>query len=119
MIFTVHSCLSKSSTCISTAQARKICVGVAGACRNCALVLVPCAFSDMVVTFRGRRKGNLGNLVLWCSNTVAPEELSQLPDSNKTIVPADQRISDDLSHEIIWVCIFLRGPVWVARGCST
>ena len=37
---------------ISTAQARKICVGAAG-------VVVPCAFSDKVVTFRGRRKGNL------------------------------------------------------------
>ena len=28
-----------------------------------ALVVVPCAFSDMMVTFRGRRKGNLVFLV--------------------------------------------------------
>ena len=58
LLFTVHSCFSKSSTCISAAQAREICVG-RGACRDCALVVVPCAFSDMVVTFHGRRKGNL------------------------------------------------------------
>ena len=31
---------------------------------DCALVVVPCAFSDMVATFRGRRKGNL---VFWWS----------------------------------------------------
>ena len=29
----------------------------ARACRDCALVVVPHAFLDMVVTFRGRRKG--------------------------------------------------------------
>ena len=28
-----------------------------GACSDCALVVVPCAFSDMVATLRGRRKG--------------------------------------------------------------
>ena len=30
----------------------------AGARRDCALVVAPRAFSDMVVTFRGRRKGS-------------------------------------------------------------
>ena len=50
--------------CISTAQARRIWLGVEGASSDCALNVVPCAFSHMVVTFRGRRKGNL---VLWCS----------------------------------------------------
>ena len=30
---------------------------------DCALVVAPRAFSHMVVTFRGRRKGNL---VFWC-----------------------------------------------------
>ena len=54
---TVHSCLSKSSKYISTAQAREIWVAAASACRDCALVVVPCALSDMVVTFLGRRKG--------------------------------------------------------------
>ena len=39
-------------------------VAVAGACRDCALVVVPRAFSHMVVTFRGKRKGNL---VFWWS----------------------------------------------------
>ena len=43
-------------------QARKIWLAGAGASRDCALVVVLRAFSDMVVTFRGRRKGNL---VLW------------------------------------------------------
>ena len=43
----------------------KICLGAAGASRDYALVVVPRAFSDdMVVTLRGRRKGNL---VLWWS----------------------------------------------------
>ena len=37
--------------------------GRGGACRDCALVVVPCAFSNMVVTFRGRHKGNL--VFLW------------------------------------------------------
>ena len=50
------SCLSKSSKCIPTAQSRKVCLAAAGGCCDCALVVVPCAFSDMVVTFRGRRK---------------------------------------------------------------
>ena len=67
LLFTVHSCLSKSSKCISTAQARRIWVSAAGACRDCALVVVPRTFSDMVVTFRvggakstfrSRRKGS-------------------------------------------------------------
>ena len=35
-----------------------------GASRDCALVVMPCALSDMMVTFRSRRKGNL---VLWWS----------------------------------------------------
>ena len=47
-----------------TAQAHKICLPPVGASSDCALVVVPCAFSHMVVTFRGRRKGNL---VFWCS----------------------------------------------------
>ena len=64
LLFTVHACLSTSSMCISTAQARKICLPAAGASSVCALVVVPCAFWYMVVTFRGRRKGNL---VFWCS----------------------------------------------------
>ena len=34
-------------------------VAAAGACRDCALVVAPCALLHMVVTFRGRRKGNL------------------------------------------------------------
>ena len=41
LLFTVHSCLSKSSKCISTAHARKIWVAGAGACRERALVVVP------------------------------------------------------------------------------
>ena len=52
-LFRVHSCLSKSSKCISTAQACKIWVCAAGAYRDCALAVVPRAFSDMGVTFRG------------------------------------------------------------------
>ena len=64
LLFTVHSCLSKSSTCISTTQAREIWVAAASACRDCALVVVLRAFSHMVVFLRGRRKGNL---VFWCS----------------------------------------------------
>ena len=61
-LFAVHSCLSTSSMCISTAQPRKICLPAAGASSDCALVVAPCAFSHTVVTFRGRRKGNL---VFW------------------------------------------------------
>ena len=57
LLFAVHACLSTSSMCISTVQARKICLP--GASNDCALVVVPCAFSHMVLTFRGRRKGNL------------------------------------------------------------
>ena len=33
------------------------------ASNDCALVVVPCAFSHMMVTFRGRHRGNL---VFWC-----------------------------------------------------
>ena len=50
--------------CISIAQAHKICLPPAGASSDCALVVVLRASSHMVVTFRGRRKGNL---VFWCS----------------------------------------------------
>ena len=64
LLFTAHSCLSKSSKCISTAQARRIWVAGACACRDRALVVVPRAFWYMVITFRGRRKGNLVFLVL-------------------------------------------------------
>ena len=40
-------------------------LGVCGGCFNdCALVVALCAFSHMVVTFRGRRKGKF---VLLCS----------------------------------------------------
>ena len=62
LLFTVHSCPSRSSTCISAAQARRIWVSAAGASNDCPLVAVPCAFSHMVVTFRGRREGKL---VFW------------------------------------------------------
>ena len=50
----------------STAQARKICLPAAGASSSCALVVAPCAFSHMVVIFRGRRNGKprVLNLVL-------------------------------------------------------
>ena len=47
--------------CTSTV-ARRIWVAAAGASSDCALV-VPCAFWYMVVTFRGRRKGNLVPIV--------------------------------------------------------
>ena len=61
---TVHSCLSTSSTRISTAQARRIWVAAVGASSDCALVVAPCAFWYTVVTLRGRRKGNV---VFWRS----------------------------------------------------
>ena len=64
LLFTVHSCLSTSSMCISIAQARKICLPAAGASNDCAIVVAPCAFWHMAITFRGRRKGNL---VFWRS----------------------------------------------------
>ena len=55
---------SRSSKCTSTAQAcRNWWVG-AGALLDCALVVVTCTFPGFVVTFRGRRNGNL---VLWRS----------------------------------------------------
>ena len=38
------------------AESHRIWLSATGAGRDCALVAVPCAFSDMVVTFRGRRK---------------------------------------------------------------
>ena len=57
LLFAVHSCPI-------SAQARKLCLAAAGACRDCSLVVAPCAFLDMVVTFHGRRKGNL---VVWRS----------------------------------------------------
>ena len=41
------------------AQARRIWWAGAGALRECFLVVVPCAFSSLVITFRGRRNGNL------------------------------------------------------------
>ena len=63
-LFTVHSCLSKSSKCIPIAQGRRIWVFTEVASRDCALVVMSCAFSDMVVTFRGRHKGDL---VFWWS----------------------------------------------------
>ena len=50
---------SLKSKCISTAQARRICWARAGALRDCALLMIPCAFSDLVITFRGRRKRTL------------------------------------------------------------
>ena len=58
--------VSTSSMCTSTAQARRIWVSAAGASNDCILVVTvaPCAFSHLVITFRGRRKGNL---VFWCS----------------------------------------------------
>ena len=59
LLFAVHCRLSESLTCISTARAHKVGVSAAGACRACALVVAARAFSDVVVTFRGRCKGNL------------------------------------------------------------
>ena len=56
LLFTIHSCLS---TCLSTAQGHEIWVAAAGACRDCALVVAPRAFSHMVIALHGRRKGNL------------------------------------------------------------
>ena len=41
---------------MSTPQAPKTWWAGAGAFLHCALIVVPCAFSDMVVTFRGKRK---------------------------------------------------------------
>ena len=53
----------------STAQACRICCARAGAFLDCALVVVPCTFSDLVVTLRGRHKESL---VFWWSK-VSPE----------------------------------------------
>ena len=44
LLFTVHSCLSTSSMCTSTAQARKICLPAAVASGDCALVVVRAHF---------------------------------------------------------------------------
>ena len=57
--FIVHSFTSRSSKCISTAQARRIWWAGAGALRDCALVVLSCTFSGLVISFRGRRRGNL------------------------------------------------------------
>ena len=46
-----------------TAQAFRICRARASAFLDCALAVVQCAFSDLMVTFRGRRKANLGFFV--------------------------------------------------------
>ena len=61
LLFTVHSCLSKSSTCISNAHAREIWVGWQRRVLVATVLSLWCCahFSHMVVTFRGRRKGNL------------------------------------------------------------
>ena len=45
--------------CTSTAQAHEVWGPAAGASSDCALVVVPCAFWYMVVTFRGRCKGKV------------------------------------------------------------
>ena len=47
LLFTVHSCRSTSSMCTSNAQARRIWVAGMCACRDCALVVAPCAFSHV------------------------------------------------------------------------
>ena len=59
LLLAVHSLTSKSSKCTSTAQACRIWWVSRGALQDCALVVVPCAFSDLVITFRCRRKGDL------------------------------------------------------------
>ena len=62
MLLTIHSCLSN-------AQIREIWMAGAAACRDCALVVVPCAlfvagaresscFGGPKWTFRDRRKGS-------------------------------------------------------------
>ena len=61
----VHSFTSRCSKCISTAQARRNCWARVGAFLDCALVVAPHAFSDLVVTFHGTRKKSL---VFWWSN---------------------------------------------------
>ena len=43
-------------------QARRIWWARAGTLRDCALVVAPCTFSQLVITLRGTRKGNLGGL---------------------------------------------------------
>lgn len=63
----VHSFTSRSK-CISTVQARGIRWARACALIDCAFVVARCTFSIMVVTFCGRRTGNL---VFWWSKFVA------------------------------------------------
>ena len=57
-LLAMHACLSISSKCNSVAPARRPWLAAVGACRDCALVVVPCLFSDMVVTFH-RHEGYL------------------------------------------------------------
>ena len=45
--------------CTSTAQVRRIWVAAASASSDCALVVVPRAFSDMAIAFRGRRRSKV------------------------------------------------------------
>ena len=58
LLCTVHLCFSKSSMCISTAQARKIWLAAASACRDGALVVVPCAFLHTVDRCEGSERLN-------------------------------------------------------------
>ena len=71
----------------------------AGASNDCALVVVPRAFSHMVITFRGRRKGNL---VLWCSTlTHSPLSLSlTLPLSLILTLTLTHTHSPTFSHSL-------------------
>ena len=62
LLVVVHSFTSRSSKCISTAQARRNWWAGEGAFLDCALVVASCAFAGLVVTFPGRCRGNL---VLW------------------------------------------------------
>ena len=59
----MHSFTSRSSKCISTAQARRVWWASAGALQGCA----PGVF-DLEITFRGRRKGNLVLSSWWWSS---------------------------------------------------
>ena len=51
---------------LSAASFRRVArnAGLGTAAQRCAPVVAPCAFLDLVISFRGRR---VGNLVLWCS----------------------------------------------------
>ena len=57
----LHSRLLKSSRCISTAQTPTNWWEQAGAFLDCALVVLPCTFSDLLVTFHGRHVQAQGN----------------------------------------------------------